>query len=151
MTGSGRGTQVAVLGAVAALVLALCAIVLLGLRQNQDRVLEAFGVATVPPPDVSRANSKLRGNVAAFFGSNSYPDEARDAGQEGAVRALLQVAATGRVTDCRVVQSSGSQALDRRTCEIAVEKVRFDPARDSRGMAIGSTYRLAVRWQLPSP
>lgn len=149
MTGNGRITQLVVLGAVAASIVSLFAIALIGLKRNEGTLLEAVGVATVPPPDLSRANSKLRGNVAQFFGPDSYPDEARDAGQEGLVRAELDVAPTGRVQGCRVVLSSGSASLDRRTCEISQANVPFDPARDRRGFAIASTYRLAVRWVLP--
>lgn len=150
VTGDGRNIQLVVLGAVATLILALCVIVVIGILQNKRSLLEAVGVATVPPPDVSRANSPPRGNIAQSFGPDSYPDDARDAGRQGLVRAALRVAATGRVDNCWVTRSSGSASLDRRTCEIALANVRFDPARDERGAAIASTYDLRVRWVLPA-
>lgn len=151
MTGSGRGLQAVVLGSVAALIAALCAIVLIGIDLNRSAMLEAVGVATVPPRDPARANAKLKGNIARFFSSDNYPDEARDRGEQGLVRAKLAIAPTGRVVGCRIASTSGHESLDRATCQVVLDNARFEPARDRAGNAMSSTYMLAVRWQLPQP
>lgn len=107
------------------------------------------GLPVVPTADRTKANAKLQGNVAQFFSSDSYPDDARDQGEEGLVRAALSVGANGRVSGCRIAASSGHDSLDQATCRVVLQRVRFEPARDSEGRAISSPYPLAVRWQLP--
>jgi protein TonB len=104
--------------------------------------------APPPPPRVSQA-AKLKGNVGQFFGPDSYPDSARDAGAQGSVRALLQVGTDGRVTGCTITSGSGNRDLDDATCRISRSRVRFTPAKDDAGNPITSSYNLAVRWQLP--
>ena len=94
-------------------------------------------------------SAALAGNPAQFFGPDQYPPEALRKGEQGRVVAKLQVAADGRVTACDLDQSSGSPSLDATTCDIALKKVTFTPARDRRGRAVASTYTLPVRWVLP--
>lgn len=104
--------------------------------------------APPPAPRVSQA-AGLKGNVASFFGPDSYPPAAQRAGAQGRVTARLSVGADGRVSDCSVSASSGNDDLDTATCRIAKSRVRFTPARDDNGNAMASTYPLAVRWVLP--
>lgn len=104
---------------------------------------------TPPAPRVSQA-ATLRGNVGQFFGPDSYPDSARDAGAQGRVSANLQVAADGRVTGCNVTNGSGNRDLDNATCQISIRRVRFTPAKNDEGQGVPSTYLLTVRWQLPN-
>ncbi|MFD1788944.1 energy transducer TonB [Sphingomonas floccifaciens] len=94
------------------------------------------------------AKAGLKGNPGQFFGPDAYPQDARRAGAEGRVVAILKVDATGTVVDCTLRQSSGNASLDTQTCAIAREKVRFTPATDRRGRPIPSDYPLAVKWQL---
>jgi len=110
-----------------------------------------LGVMISPPADAQKADVKkagLKGNPGEFFGPDSYPPEARRAGQEGRVATLLTIDAAGGVRACTVTQSSGSTVLDEATCTIARDKVRFTPATDRRGKPIASEYPLAVRWAL---
>lgn len=102
-----------------------------------------------PPPDIAKADAKLKGDPGLAFPPDSYPPEAIRRGEQGRVVALLNVDAGGSTTSCVVKASSGSRSLDRATCDIVVAGVRFEPARDGRGVAIGSTYILPVRWVLP--
>lgn len=107
--------------------------------------------AAASAQDVPRAGraTTIQGNPAQFFGVDSYPPEAIRAGEQGRVVAKLAVAADGHVAECVVSESSGSLALDRRTCEIALARVTFTPATDDKGTPIASSYTLPVRWLLP--
>lgn len=89
------------------------------------------------------------GNPGQFFGEDDYPPSALRAGEQGRVVAKLNVGPDGQVTACAIDVSSGSTALDDKTCEIALAKVTFAPATDERGRPIASTYPLAVRWVMP--
>jgi protein TonB len=60
-----------------------------------------------------------------------YPRAA--GGKQGTVRTQMAISATGRVTDCTVVRSSGNGALDATTCRLIRERFRFNPARDGEG------------------
>lgn len=151
MTGDGRSTQIVVLSAIAALIVVLCGLVLIGIDRNRSAILEAVGVATTPPPDARLANARLiPGDLQRVFGDPAnYPDDARDRGEQGKTSATLTIASTGKVDNCIVTDSSGSASLDAATCRIARRDVRFVPARDRAGRVIPSTFVLRVRWQLP--
>lgn len=115
-------------------------------RTIQDAI-EALGERR--PSRAYPRGAALRGDVGRFFGPDDYPAEAVAAHEQGRVIARLNVGRDGRVVQCTVATSSGSVALDRRTCEIASANVTFTPARDERGRTIASTYTLPVRWVLP--
>ncbi|MBM3490321.1 MAG: energy transducer TonB [Alphaproteobacteria bacterium] len=64
-----------------------------------------------------------------------YPQLSRLRGQEGRVRLAVRIDAEGRVTELRIVESSGHALLDKAARE-AVERWRFRPAtRDGRPVA----------------
>lgn len=64
----------------------------------------------------------------AWITPDDYPVNALRQNSTGQVVARLQVDATGKVTDCAIVVSSGRKSLDNITCERAMEKGRFNPA-----------------------
>lgn len=85
---------------------------------------------------------------ARMFTRQDYPREARRARQQGWVRFRVTVTRRGRATNCVVVESSGSAALDRATCAILPVRARFTPARDAAGAAIEADYWSTVTWRL---
>ena len=82
----------------------------------------------------------------AWFGT--YPAAALRAGEQGRVVFQLNVDAAGAVTDCSIVESSGSAVLDAATCDGMRANARFTPARDVRGRAMADILVQAVRWTL---
>jgi hypothetical protein len=50
-----------------------------------------------------------------------------------------------------VTRQSYSPALDARTCEIALARAHFPPARDGEGNSIPQTYSGIARWGIPLP
>lgn len=87
---------------------------------------------------------RIEGN----FTSRDYPREASRAGIEGTTVARLTIGANGRVSECIVRASSGSEALDRTTCGIILSRFRFEPARDTRGEATTDTVEWEQNWSL---
>jgi len=78
-----------------------------------------------------------------------YPIAAMRYEQEGRTAVVLGIGETGRVTDCRVTESSGHSALDAATCSLLVRRARFTPARDAKGNAIRGSFATAIKWVLP--
>ena len=94
---------------------------------------------------VASAASLLRG---AFHNETDYPSAARRNEEQGTVRVSFTVGTDGRVSNCSVVQSSGSSSLDSTTCRIFQSRFRYRPARDSAGNAMSTTVRSSVTWEL---
>jgi periplasmic protein TonB len=94
-------------------------------------------------------------NVVALFSSDDYPVEAMRNGDQGRVIVDLRIGTNGRARSCRIVQSSGHQALDVKTCEIMLRRAKFSPARDAAGRAVEDTLRAPpIEWRLqedPAP
>ena len=91
------------------------------------------------------AASLLRGS---FNNESDYPNAARRNEEQGTVRVTYTVGADGRVSNCAVVQSSGSSSLDSTTCRIFERRFRYAPARDAAGNPVATTVRQSVTWRL---
>jgi TonB family protein len=133
ITGDGHWLKVGVLSVVAA----LSAILLILAAHIVQQALKPTGPVG------------LRGDPAAAFGPDAYPADALRRGQQGRTVAHLSIGSDGGVTSCAVAHSSGSQSLDDATCNIALHRLQFRPARDADGNAIPASYTLPVRWVLP--
>lgn len=129
---------------------AVCAVVLTtyshSLAQDQGRV--------VTPPPVATADGVVQGPIplndqSQWVTSDDYPGEALRDLRSGITAAVLDVDATGTVTGCRVVDRSGSDALDRAACVAMQSRARFSPALDAEGDATASSYYKRVIWQIP--
>ncbi|MBV8971608.1 MAG: TonB family protein [Sphingomonadaceae bacterium] len=74
----------------------------------------------------------LRGEITG----RDYPPEARAAHIEGNLTTRYVVDTRGRVARCYIAESSGSDLLDATTCRLAIQRLRFAPARDAAGNAV---------------
>ena len=81
--------------------------------------------------------------------ADDYPAGALRAEETGRVVAEWEVAEDGVVEGCRVVESSGSPALDETSCRLITARLRHDPARSSTGAVIRSADRMSIGWTLP--
>ncbi|WP_443026077.1 energy transducer TonB [Sphingomonas sp. PB2P19] len=81
----------------------------------------------------------------------SYPPTALRARQEGAVGFEVKLAKDGRVTGCRITQTSGHADLDQATCTQLRATARFKPSVDAEGKSVTSTYASRLRWRIPQP
>jgi protein TonB len=82
------------------------------------------------------ARNSARGDLRQLFSGDDYPAEAQARGEEGSVRAELEIDTSGRVAKCNILQSSGHALLDEATCRILQRRARFTPARDVDGKAV---------------
>ena len=56
------------------------------------------------------------------------------------------VGADGRLSNCRVLQSSGNAELDATTCRIILQRYRFTPARDEHGRPVEDYAEAENEW-----
>jgi TonB family protein len=102
-------------------------------------VLASLAEAEAKPP-LLRAGS---------IGEADYPAAALAARAEGTTRVRFLVAATGRVTDCAVIGSSGHAALDAASCAILVRRFQYRPLADASGAPRPSWHSRTISWTLP--
>jgi protein TonB len=114
----------------------------------QDVVTPPF--PTQPPAEPKKVEAaRARTNLANYVSDADYPAEAIRREEQGVTRFRLAVSADGRVSDCTVTGSSGSNALDSATCRLMKSRARFSPARDSDGRPTTDTVANAIKWVLP--
>ena len=59
---------------------------------------------------------------------------------------LLTISETGRVSDCSVLQSTGSAEVDQALCRLMIRRSRWEPARDRQGRPISVKLRYTATW-----
>ncbi|MCJ8191655.1 energy transducer TonB [Sphingomicrobium aestuariivivum] len=77
-----------------------------------------------------------------------YPVVAMRQGAEGNVTMTWTVGNDGRVKDCAVTTSSGSDVLDAAACRLATQRLRYDPARDASGNAVEGRSWTTISWRI---
>jgi hypothetical protein len=83
----------------------------------------------------------------SWLSDDDYPPEALAKQIGGITGFLLLVDATGKVTDCRVYETSGFLELDQHTCAVLLKRSKFKPARDAAGVAVVSVYKGSFTWK----
>lgn len=115
----------------------------------QTKAVHSATAATLPaPPAAVAPRPSPIGNPADWFPSDAYPVEARNAGQQGRTGFSVDVDERGRVMQCNVTQTSGSELLDFTTCDLVVRNGQFKPAHDAAGKAVPGVWSSGMRWQL---
>ncbi|MDA9918607.1 energy transducer TonB [Erythrobacter sp.] len=80
-----------------------------------------------------------------------YPPESWVNDEEGTAYFELTISALGQADHCTIIESTGYDALDIRTCEIALERGRFHPASDESGSPVEGTLRDYQVWTKREP
>ena len=75
-----------------------------------------------------------------------YPRELRGSGKQGIVTIEVSISASGAVTACRVMKSSGFAELDDAACDATLRKAKFLPRLGQDGRPVDSTYGRSIRW-----
>lgn len=88
---------------------------------------------------------KIAGDINS---SADYPTPSggREIRRGRSVTIYLTVGPDGRATGCRIASPSPDPEADRITCELAVERFRFEPARNADGEPVTGTYGWRQRW-----
>ena len=81
--------------------------------------------------------------------ADDYPPAALRAEEQGSATYEIVVEADGRITDCEIVESSGSAALDAATCVVMRREEWIFPARNDEGMPVKSRAKGRLTWKIP--
>lgn len=84
----------------------------------------------------------------AALGGDQYPASAVAKHEEGTATIIVTIDPKGRVTDCRVADSSGSDALDAASCGSAI-RLRYHPAINASGFPVMSHDIRRMTWRIP--
>lgn len=79
---------------------------------------------------------------------SDYPRPASREKVGGTVVVNFDVGTDGRVSNCRIVASSGNDDLDETTCRLIMKRFRYQPATDAQGRPIPSTVGWKQFWWL---
>ncbi|HEX8262048.1 MAG TPA: TonB family protein [Allosphingosinicella sp.] len=102
------------------------------------------------PPVVKTVKpARAKANLASYVSDEDYPSSAVRNEEQGTTRFRLAVGPNGEVTECSIIGSSGSSALDSTTCRLMKQRARFTPARNSSGEPTSDSVTSAIRWVLP--
>jgi len=91
------------------------------------------------------------GNAGDWIRSEDYPVAAMVDGVQGMSALLIDVDVDGRVTNCTISASSGSDALDETACNLVRQRARFTPAKDKKSKPVPDRVPQRIYWRLPNP
>ena len=86
--------------------------------------------------------------LSGGISGSDYPKEALVVRAQGTVVFSFTITLDGRLTDCRVTESSGNRVLDQATCRIATQRYRFRPARNRAGQPVSTQAEGEHDWRL---
>ena len=89
-----------------------------------------------------------QGRLYSFFNADDYPENELMRGISGSVGVRLKVEPDGRVSDCLVLEPSGSVGLDKQTCALALRRARYTPAVSREGRPLWSYTFERVTWMV---
>ena len=111
------------------------------LYQPRYRVTRAMGIA-LQPRNVHATT------VGSWITKEDYSAVALSAHEQGRVAYRFDIDSEGRVKDCNVISSSGSNAPDLTTCRVMQRRARLLPARDGHENAVSGSSMSAFNWRL---
>jgi TonB family protein len=114
-------------------------------EQCDARTLGQIGIDV---PSERRIPTRPRLLSKSGAASGDYPVTAIRRGEQGVVDMILQIDQGGRVTDCRIANSSGYDELDAASCKSA-RHARYAPARDAQGNPVAAHLSTQSVWSLP--
>ena len=86
--------------------------------------------------------------LSGGISGNDYPKDALVVRAQGTVVFSFTITLDGRLTDCRITESSGNRLLDQATCRIATQRYRFRPARNRAGQPVSTQEEGEHDWRL---
>lgn len=107
----------------------------------KDWGIDQASLARVATP----AEAISRGN---WITQEDYPRAAITNGQVGTTAMAWMIGADGKVTQCHIVVSSGTPALDNAACGAIMKRSRYLPARDAAGNPVPDMQSRRVVWLL---
>lgn len=80
---------------------------------------------------------------------SDLPPDLREQKAGGELKLQYRIGIDGRVSDCRILVSSGRPSLDATTCRLITERFRFRPSKDERGNPVPSIMVETHGWYWP--
>jgi len=80
---------------------------------------------------------------------SDLPPDLRETKAGGELELQYRIGVDGRVSDCRVRQSSGRPELDATTCRLITQRFRFKPSKNRRGEPVPSIMIERHGWYFP--
>lgn len=121
--------------------------VLAALQTCEVDLLKRFGYDPVKIAAIAkRAEGASKGE---WLSNADYPVSALRARRQGTSLIGWTISTEGRITDCKVLKSSGTPELDKAACDGILRRGRYRPALDAAGNPVESYSTRNVRWQLP--
>ncbi len=108
-----------------------------------------IGIEPPAPPLPDPIAASPRNAPGGWITDRDYKTRWIREGREGRARFNLEISASGRVSNCEVVGSTGHNVLDAATCRLITKRARFEPAKDSSGAKVPGTFSSSVNWQIP--
>ena len=102
-----------------------------------------------PTPTFDAVSAKPRNDPGAWLTNSDYRSSWVRREYTGVAGFRLDIAASGKVTGCRITSSTGHSELDEATCKLIQRRARFEPARGPNGEPVAGSFSSSVRWQLP--
>lgn len=127
----------------------LAAVAAIGFAQQAQAQQMALDPVAPLITGTSRGGVQPVGDPSKWVTAADYPDAAIADGASGDVSFRLDVDDAGLVSGCKVVKTSGSEALDRATCSLMRRRARFLPGRNSDNEPIGGSWGGTISWAVP--
>jgi TonB family protein len=121
---------------------------LAALHGCNDDLLKAWGV-DVKAMAALKTEALPITPVNSWFRADDFPVAAVMGATSGTVVARFTVNASGGVSNCEAVGSSGSKDLDQQTCRSILAYGRYQPAIGPSGAAVASQIVVTVNWVAP--
>lgn len=83
------------------------------------------------------------------YRTDDYPRGALARRTQGRVILRIMINAAARAEECTVVATSGDAQIDRRSCEVAMARGRFEPGLDAAGRPVAIAAVFQVTWRIP--
>ncbi len=129
------------LGTVAADGLEPAAAVLIRCMTELRRVEPGSAQPAAKPPRAVRP-------LPSLFNGYDYPSAASRKKIEGTSIISLTVSAGGKISECRIVETSGNDHLDEAGCKVLSRRARFLAATDADGAATEGTLTYPAQWRM---
>ena len=117
------------------------------LEKCERQLLINWGMDPVVLDSIARP--AFHPNLVLIFTTNDYPSSALRQREQGTAGVYFRIGTDGRVSDCRIAESSGSTTLDAQTCAIIVRRARYQPAKTKTGELVASIGFQRIRWEIP--
>lgn len=118
------------------------------MRKCTDALVESWGLDPEVQGTLARRAWPINQAQWAREIQGAYPPDLASNGQQARVNVLMMVDATGKPTDCKVINSYNNPKFDAVACAGMMKSAQFTPALDHAGNAVASYYNTAIKYSI---